>query len=202
MYLHQEEREQVIAQLAEQFPKAFFVNPDCRLPLKKNIVDDIARMGVFDTQELLLVHDYYVHDFTYQRQLLAGAARIDLNGAKCGTVTEAEQRMARNAIEARKLELARRKAAEAASVKVKYVRESPSPIAVVSRLNGAAAMAKADTPPLHPALAEMQSAMQAAFAALNPILTEKKFEPLRAMLAASVVQTISASVEKLVKEIT
>lgn len=92
---HRDESEETIARLTERYPKAFFVVPQQRKPLKKNILADLQKDGAPFAYELLSsALDWYQNHFGYQYALEAGAKRVDLNGKEVGTVTEQEQRVA------------------------------------------------------------------------------------------------------------
>src|SRR5215467_2779524 len=90
-----DETEDTIQGLAERYPKAFFVNPRQRRPLKKNILSDLEKDGAPFAPELLSsALSWYQSHFSYQYALEAGAKRIDLTGKEVSTVTEQEQRAA------------------------------------------------------------------------------------------------------------
>ena len=97
--ISRDESEQAIQQLAELYPKTFFLDPPQRKPLKKNIIADLQRDGAPFAPELLAsaVDSYQTH-FGYQYALQAGAKRVDLNGREVGTVTEPEHLAARTKI--------------------------------------------------------------------------------------------------------
>jgi len=86
-----DETEDVIQQLADRYPKTFFLVPQQRKPLKKNIVTDLQRDGAPFAHELLSsAVDWYQSHFGYLYALQAGARRVDLDGKEVGTVTEQE----------------------------------------------------------------------------------------------------------------
>ena len=89
---NRDESEHAIQLLADRYPKCFFVIPQQRKPLKKNIVLDLQNDGVPVAYELLAsaIHWYQTH-FGYLYALQAGVRRIDLHGKEADAVTEQEQ---------------------------------------------------------------------------------------------------------------
>jgi sRNA-binding protein len=97
-----QDHKQVIEVLTVCYPKAFFVNPRQRLPLKygieKDIKPDEVALAAGHPVDVNAAVDFYRSHVGYQISLQAGATRIDLNGNRAGTVTagegiEAEQRV-------------------------------------------------------------------------------------------------------------
>jgi sRNA-binding protein len=84
-----------IRYLAEQFPKCFFEDPAQRRPLKRDIIDDLEKRKVLNSEKLLCALDWYKNHFTYRYTIIAGAERVDLDGQRAGTVTVREQQEAR-----------------------------------------------------------------------------------------------------------
>ena len=76
--------------LSGKYPACFFMEPSLKRPLKKNILDDLAKDNVLDADKREAAFGYYTQDWNYEYKLLAGAERIDLNGRKAGVVTEQE----------------------------------------------------------------------------------------------------------------
>jgi len=54
--ISRDDKEKMIEELAEAYPKCFFVNPKQRLPLKKTIASDLQKDGFLATEELLEAH--------------------------------------------------------------------------------------------------------------------------------------------------
>jgi sRNA-binding protein/uncharacterized protein (DUF433 family) len=89
-----QDHNQVIEILTKCYPKAFFVESRQRLPLKNQIERDVKPGEI----ELMAGHpvdvvaaiDWYCGDIGYQKALQAGAIRLDLNGARAGSVTGPE----------------------------------------------------------------------------------------------------------------
>jgi hypothetical protein len=91
---YRQDHNQVIELLADCYPKAFFVNPRMRVPLKNRVDKDI------DPKEITYAAGHpvdvygavrwYQSHFGYLLQLQTGASRIDLHGNPCGTVTSDE----------------------------------------------------------------------------------------------------------------
>jgi sRNA-binding protein len=180
-HYHRADRDEIIAHLAQRFPKCFFVDPPQRRPLKHTVIDDLEREDVLDREKLAQAGDWYCSHFSYEYALVAGNERVDLDGKKAGTVTPLEQREALKRITARKQELRERERDTAPAVRV-----------TTTKLNGAV-MAKATHPTLHPLLSKMQSAI----AITNNILVEPQYEPLRPELAKAALTEIVGYAEAL-----
>jgi sRNA-binding protein len=86
-----------IALLADRYPKAFAVQNQRRLPLKLGIHGDIVASigGALTPKELRRALRWYTGSLGYLREMLAGAARIDLQGDPSGVVTATEAQRAR-----------------------------------------------------------------------------------------------------------
>ena len=97
-----QDHKQVIEILALCFPKAFFVEPRQRLPLKHQIEKDIkpdeVALAAGQPVDVNGAVDFYRSHYGYQIQLQAGAARLDLNGNRAGTVTDGEAIAARQRV--------------------------------------------------------------------------------------------------------
>ena len=89
-----EQLEELIQHLATTYPKAFFVQPYLKRPLKKNILLDLERDRILDDDRREAALNFYTRDWNYEHTLQAGAKRIDLNGKEVGIVTELEEREA------------------------------------------------------------------------------------------------------------
>jgi ProP effector len=102
----QQERGEVIALLAERFPKCFSLGAP-RKPLKVGIHADIlAALGeAIAAEKLRRGLAAYTGTATYLRGIVAGAIRRDLHGQAAGRVTEKEAAAAKAAM-ARKRPLA------------------------------------------------------------------------------------------------
>jgi sRNA-binding protein len=189
VYYHKNDRDDFISHLAEKFPKCFFEDPAQRLPLKHDILSDLEQLNVLDRNKLEQTLDWYCNHYAYNYALVAGAARVNLDGGKAGTVTAAEQQTALTYIKTRKAEITERQEA---------VRPVVQPT-VIKQLHARTAVADVTPmPSLHPTLA----AMQAAIAIANNILTEKQYEPLRPILATATLKEITRHAEALIGELT
>jgi sRNA-binding protein len=87
-----QDHNEVIGVLAQLYPKAFFIDPRQRLPLKKNIVADL---GAAADKELAFYNvgpavDWYGNHIGYDYALQAGRERVDLHGTVVGKVSEQE----------------------------------------------------------------------------------------------------------------
>jgi ProP effector len=79
--------DEIIGALAELFPQTFVPHAWMpHRPLKCGIRHDLA--GVLTGEELHLALRWYVNRLMYQRALVAGAARVDLDGKPVGSVSE------------------------------------------------------------------------------------------------------------------
>jgi sRNA-binding protein len=103
--LPREQLEGLVELLAGEFPKAFFLQPSLKQPLKKNVILDLAKANVLDDAMRAAALSFSQGDLAYERCLQAGAARIDLHGREVGTVTESEQREAQARVRAQKAAL-------------------------------------------------------------------------------------------------
>jgi ProP effector len=99
------------ALLSEKFPECFAVFEQRRRPLKIGIHRDIlARLdGALTPRELSSTLGCYTANPSYRRRLLEGATRIDLDGNVAGTVTAAQEAVARSKIASAKARAAARK---------------------------------------------------------------------------------------------
>ena len=178
-YPHRHERDEIVDYLAEKFPKCFFSAPNLRRPLKRNIIEDLDRLGVLNTEKLRLAIGWYQSNFTYQRTIIAGAERIDLEGRKAGTVTETEAREARNFIFERKVESEAVKKAAASAV------PAPQP---PLHLRAVPATDTSNKPALHPSLTAIQAAIDAA----NRLAGDSTFSgSLRVTLITAALQEVA-----------
>jgi hypothetical protein len=105
-----ERAEPIIRELCELFPKCFFLDPSKRVPLKKNIERDILKLNIAELNSgVHLAVEVYIEDWGYQRSLVAGEWRIDLDGNSTNRVTDQEARAAERTIQTEKAELAARR---------------------------------------------------------------------------------------------
>jgi len=93
--IERDDIERGVEALSETYPKAFFVNGRLRRPLKLGIAKDIKADLAADPDSELKFYDidqvlaWYTNHVGYQNACsVAGAVRVDLDGAKAGTVTE------------------------------------------------------------------------------------------------------------------
>jgi ProP effector len=86
----------VLTRLTEAFPQAFVLEQyQPHRPLKVGIFSEIAtRCPDITRSDLATVLNIYTRRMTYLQSLVAGAARVDLNGVPCGEVTAADQEYA------------------------------------------------------------------------------------------------------------
>ena len=82
----------LIAVLAEWWPRAFSVFERRRKPLKLGIHDDIlaAAKGAISPDELKIALRFFCANVCYLRACVEGAARIDLDGEAAGCVSADE----------------------------------------------------------------------------------------------------------------
>jgi ProP effector len=87
-----DEIQAAIGLLAARFPATFFVFERRRKPIKLGIHLDLlaALGGAITPDELGHVLRFYCGNGAYLHTLVEGAARIDLDGNPCGTVTSNE----------------------------------------------------------------------------------------------------------------
>ena len=100
--------------LAERFPQTFVLERyQPHRPLKVGIAADlVARCPELDRNKLGLVLGTYVRRVMYRKGMVAGAARIDLDGNACGEVSASD---AEHAAESLAEILASRQAKQAAA---------------------------------------------------------------------------------------
>jgi ProP effector len=81
----------VIAKLAQMFPRTFFVVGAARRPLKVGISRDLmaAGTGLSRARVRHALH-HYTRSIGYLTAMTVGAARVDLNGEPAGSVTADE----------------------------------------------------------------------------------------------------------------
>jgi ProP effector len=83
----------VLTRLTEAFPQAFVLEQyQPHRPLKVGIFSEIAaRCPDLARSDLTTVLNIYTRRKMYLQSLVAGAARVDLDGNPCGDVTAADQ---------------------------------------------------------------------------------------------------------------
>jgi ProP effector len=194
MQLHRTDRDAAIRDLAVQYPGCFFEEPTLRRPLKNSIVDDLGKDNAGDRGQLERVLDWYRSDFGYQRSLIAGAEKVDLNGKKAGTVTAKEQEDAHRYVRERQKELAERRAARVNA-------EDPVPRSTTAKeqMNGHENMiSKTPPPPSLPSLRPSLVVLQEALVAVNGLLTDKRFESMRGVLVTAALKEVIAGAQALI----
>ncbi|KDM91257.1 RNA chaperone ProQ [Photobacterium galatheae] len=123
---------EVIAYIAEQFPKCFTVEGEAK-PLKIGIFQDLAERLSDDPKvsktQLRAALRQYTSSWRYLHGVKAGASRIDLDGNECGVLEQEHVEHAQKALEeskakvrARRKEQAAAKAAAEGDAKPKKVR--------------------------------------------------------------------------------
>jgi sRNA-binding protein len=195
MYYHREDRDELIRYLALTFPRTFFENPRLRIPLKRNIIDDLNKRGVLDPEKVAQAVSWYQSHFSYRHNLVAGTSRVDLEGNSVGTVTPQEHQEARDWITARRRELSEAKAATAPK------KPAPTPSAPI--VVGTKAMAPTETsvtptPAPHPDVAELRHMLDS----LEAVLVEERFNGLRPVLAAAALGELTRKVDALRSSLT
>jgi sRNA-binding protein len=95
------DRDHAIEILCELYPKAFFLNPRQRKPLKHDIIKDIKAEIAKDPNHELRFYDiddalaWYCNHISYHiNSSVPGTKRVDLNGKSIGAITETEAREA------------------------------------------------------------------------------------------------------------
>jgi ProP effector len=117
MTIPKQDQDAALARLAEAFPRAFVLEKHRpHRPLKIGIAADIpARCPAVERRVLSVVLGAYARRVMYLRSLVAGAARVDLDGKAAGEVTarDAEYAAAKLAATLASREAKRAPAAEA-----------------------------------------------------------------------------------------
>jgi sRNA-binding protein len=198
--LHREDRQAAIKELAVQYPKCFFEEPTLRRPLKNTIVDDLEKDNPGSRGEMeRVISNWYRSHFGYQRALIEGAERIDLNGVKAGTVTATEQQNARKFIRDRKKEMLEQRedcwpayvlpptaTKEQMNGHENMISKTTAPLSLPSKTPPATGL-----PSLHPSLIPLQDTLTA----LNEIMTNKQFETVRTALVKTAIAELLREVE-------
>jgi ProP effector len=126
MTITKQDIDAALARLTEAFPQAFVLERNRpHRPLKVGIAADIpARCPAVERRVLSVALRVYARRVMYLRSLVAGAARVDLDGNACGEVTARDAEDA-----AAKLEeiLAPREAKRAAAVEAKVAAQVAKP---------------------------------------------------------------------------
>jgi sRNA-binding protein len=189
--LTREEKERAIEILAEHYPKCFFIDPQSRQPLKKNLAMDLHHDGCpLSMVEIEQALDWYMQHFAYRYALKAGVKRIDLNGHEVGTVTETEEREAQIGIAKRKQQLKEREQSFAINTTSALVRSGRLPTDAMRKID--APKEPAMMP--HDPLARLQMHVDS----LRKI-TEMPDTTMRKALLTAGVQVLIAEAEGLVK---
>ena len=82
----------VLTRLTDTFPQAFVLEQyQPHRPLKVGIFSEIAARCPDLARSDLVTLNIYTRRMTYLQSLVAGAARVDLDGIPCGEVTAADQ---------------------------------------------------------------------------------------------------------------
>jgi len=83
----------VISLLAEKWPCCFIIPESQRRPLKLGIREDVlaAIDGAIPAGKVSAALRWYVSSPEYQRRLVHGAWRVDLNGRPAGTVSQEDE---------------------------------------------------------------------------------------------------------------
>ena len=93
-----EQLEDFVSELVFSYPKCFVTDSRLKRPLKKNIMLDLEKDKFLDDEKREAAIAFYTRDWNYERKLEAGAKRIDLDGKEAGTVTETEEREAKERV--------------------------------------------------------------------------------------------------------
>ena len=102
---------EVIAYLAEAFPKCFAVYGLRRRPLKIGVAADITPLIPFAEDDLKAALRYYTRSESYLRACMEGVDRIDLEGDTVGVVTAQQAAHALKVLSERERSKAKKKAA-------------------------------------------------------------------------------------------
>jgi ProP effector len=86
-----------VSLLAEKWPCCFSIPESRRRPLKLGIREDVLASldGAIPAGKVSAALRWYVSSPEYQRRLVHGAWRVDLNGRPAGTVSEEDEAHAR-----------------------------------------------------------------------------------------------------------
>ena len=144
----------VISLLAEKWPSCFSIIESGRRPLKLGIRDDVlaALDGAISAGKVSAALRWYVSSPEYQRRLLHGAWRVDLNGRPAGTVSQEDEAHARAqlaAIEAKRAECASASSNSAPALNLAHMKQASQ--AEQPNVPPAARLPPKSTPPPAPA---------------------------------------------------
>jgi hypothetical protein len=182
-----EHLEECVRYLVGKYPACFFEEPEMRRPLKVDIVANLHKDGAGD--ETIAGAIFYMNNFGYQRSLLAGAERVDLNGKRAGVVTKQEQLNAEKWGRERKEEYARKNgAAPLSAVAVLQSLQTAGRISTdqLSKVTLPATLQKS------PVLTRLKTLL----ASTDNILIDTQDEALRSALASASLKLLIAEAQK------
>ncbi len=190
--LPREQIEELIQYLATTYPKAFFVQPHLKRPLKKNILLDLEQDRVLDDDRREAALNFYTRDWNYEQTLQAGAKRIDLNGKEVGTVTELEEREARQRVLVQKRKIREERKLQGA-IEVAAERIPTDSLSAPARLP----MAKAK--PIPELNGPDLTRLRALWSNIETVLAQTEDARLRSALAVAALKVFVASATQLVE---
>jgi sRNA-binding protein len=191
-----EQIEQLIEYLAATYPKAFFRSPHLKRPLKKNIIVDLEKDNVLDDDRRAAAVSFYMGDWNYERTLLAGAKRLDLNGKEVGTVTKEEQIEAQKRVQAGRQALKEKQASPVEVVRKLHADGTDELSKITAPPIVSPTMAKPKTPEPPPAngLAELR----ALWSNIDSMLSNTADASLQSAVAAAALKVFIAKANKLI----
>jgi hypothetical protein len=187
--------EDAIRYLAGKYPACFFEDPAMRRPLKATIAADLQKDGV--AEEIIAGVSFYMNHFGYQRQIQAGADRVDLNGRKAGVVTELEQLNAQKKVKEAKEEINNRK-----NGPVPSLRSSP----VAGKISGddfgkVAAPGKQVSPGPTPESAPVLARLHMLLASADKVFAANEDEALRTALTLASLKLLVDEAHKVITKL-
>jgi sRNA-binding protein len=193
--LPREQLEESICELADRYPKCFFVYGRLRLPLKIGIETDLRQDGV--DEATVSAVEFYRGDWGYLERLHAGSARVGLNGVRAGTVTEQESAYAQRRLKEERGEVAARRKGlgNGGSLPAFVTKVMPQPV----QAELPEAQPTLSTPPVLPAPAEEASPLarlQVILQSASDIATNTKDEILRAALTTAALRVLASETAK------
>ena len=201
--LPREDIQEAIEYLVQMYPKAFFLQPHLKRPLKKNIIVDLERNHVLDGDKRTAAVTYYQNDWQYQNCLQAGDKRIDLNGQEAGTVTELEAIQARKRVQTQRQELKEKKLRAEAESPIKVANKlhadgkiSTDQLSKIPAPANEVPMAKATKIP-QPNGADLTN-LRTLWSNIEPVIATVENENLRAALVAPALKVFVTEATKLI----
>jgi sRNA-binding protein len=195
-----DERDDVVYDLIDKYPKCFFEKPQSRLPLKNTIMADLEEDCFPAEYELLLMAvEWYKSHYSYQYALETGAKRIDLNGKVVGTVTALEHANAQKKIAADKQKYHERIAAYKTPPVIPMTKPPPTPPPSPSVV--VATPPTPATPASAPIIAPQMIRMYETLMTANAVFLGSGDTTLKMVMANAVLKILVQEAQRIIEEV-